>query len=207
MFFPLVYNILHAPSVFCRADRSDEGVLTGEEVEKLVKHARSGDEGAFSRLVRAHWRAAYCCALSIVRAPEEARDIVQDSLLSAFSGIEGCRDPGRFSGWLLRIVRNRALNQLKRNQLARQTMRLATSDQMGRGDADFMLRDLLLTAVKCLSEQQTQVLLLHDLEGWTHAEISALLEVSEVMSRQSLFEARKKLRARLTAVTGEDSHE
>ena len=86
-------------------------------------------------------------------------------------------------------------------------MRLTTSDTNGCVDADFMLRDQLLAAVKCLNEQQTRVLLLHDLEGWTHAEISALLEVSEVMSRQLLFEARKKLRARLTAGTGEDSHE
>lgn len=180
-------------------------MLTGVEVEELVIRAKGGDAEAFSRLVRAHWRAAYCCALSIVRSPEEARDVVQDAMLSAFSGIEGCREPVRFSGWLLRIVRNRALNCQGRARLAREAQSRAAGDATHR-DPDCLLRDQLLRAVTCLSEAQTQVLLLHDLEGWTHREISAVMEVSEVMSRQLLFEARRRLRARLAPDDGEDSH-
>lgn len=180
-------------------------MLTGVEVEELVARAKDGDAEAFSRLVRAHWRAAYCCALSVVRSPEEARDIVQDALLSAFSGIEGCREPARFSGWLLRIVRNRALNVQARARFARQAQ-AGSAEPAGHREVDCLLRDRLLRAMTFLSESQTQVLLLHDLEGWTHAEIAAVLELSEVGSRQVLFEARRKLRGRLADPAGEDEH-
>jgi len=60
-----------------------------------------------------------------------------------------------------------------------------------------VLRGRLVRALQRLTLAQREVVLLHDLDGWTHAEIGDALGVSEVMSRQHLFQARKAMRALL----------
>ena len=68
------------------------------------------------------------------------------------------------------------------------------------------LRRRLLDALETLSVPQREVVLLHDLEGWTHAEIAAALELSEVNCRQHLFTARRALRRQLAALEPEALH-
>jgi len=174
-------------------------VLSSSEVANLVIRARNGENECFSTLVRAHYRAAYCSALAVVRAPDDARDVVQDALVSAFTELESCREPERFSGWLLTIVRRRALMSLRRRGTARRVQELAAAEDAPQpATPDVLLRERLLAAAEGLNDRQAEVLFLHDLEGWTHPEIAQVLEISEVLSRQVLFEARKKMRARLS---------
>ena len=63
---------------------------------------------------------------------------------------------------------------------------------------DVVLRGHLLAALATLSSVQREVVLLHDLDGWTHAEIADALGISETNCRQHLFTARRALRAELT---------
>lgn len=74
----------------------------------------------------------------------------------------------------------------------------------GDGPDTGALREPLLAALNLLGEAQREVVLLHDLEGWTHGEIAGALGISEVMSRQHLFVARKKLRAELEGGLSEE---
>jgi RNA polymerase sigma-70 factor (ECF subfamily) len=60
-------------------------------------------------------------------------------------------------------------------------------------------RAQLLAALSLLGPVERKVVLLHDLEGWTHAEIGSALDISVVMSRQHLFQARRKLRSELVS--------
>src|SRR5688572_11592110 len=85
---------------------------------QLVRSARAGDAAAFEQLVRLHLRAAYSVALAVTNDPSDAEDVTQDAFIAALERLEECKDPDRFSGWLLRIVRNRALN-LRRSQAVR----------------------------------------------------------------------------------------
>ncbi len=189
-----------------RVERSRvRDVLTPIETEKLVRQALAGDAGSFGKLVRAHYRAAYCTALSVVRSREDALDVVQEAMTDAFVDLESCRDPSRFSGWLLAVVRNRAM------AYARSSARRRRRSEPEREDApasaqtgDVLLRERLLAAAEALPPRQAEVLFLHDLEGWTHSEIAQALGTSEVNSRQLLFDARRKMRARLEAVDGKD---
>src|SRR5262245_63986837 len=83
----------------------------------LVARALRGETAAFDVLVRRHLRAAYAVALAIVREPQEAEDVAQDAMVTAFERLETCREPERFAGWLLQVVRNRALNALERRRV------------------------------------------------------------------------------------------
>jgi RNA polymerase sigma factor (sigma-70 family) len=65
----------------------------------------------------------------------------------------------------------------------------------------------LLEAMAVLGSNEREVVLLHDLEGWTHAEIAEALDISVVMSRQHLFQARRELRTHLDPPAEDEHHE
>lgn len=179
---------------------------------RLVQSARGGDVEAFDQLVRRHARAAYSVALSVLVDPHDAEDACQDAFLLALQRIEQCRDPDRFSGWLLQIVRNRSRN-VRRSREARPALRLESMDSLAGASRPAHeahrseVRGRLIDAMTALTEVQREVLLLHDLEGWRHREIAAALELPEGTVRYHLFQARRTLRPLLRPLMPEeDSH-
>ncbi len=164
----------------------------------LVIRAKRGERAAFTALVRANFRAAYAVALAVVGRPADAEDVAQDAFLTAFERLDTCREPSKFPAWLLQIVRNQARNWLAKRRL-RDVPSKDTQPEVGAECPwpDTALRRQLLSQLEKLTAPQREVVLLHDMDGWTHPEIAAALGISEVMSRQHLFVARRSLRAEL----------
>jgi RNA polymerase sigma-70 factor, ECF subfamily len=174
-------------------------VPADEATASLVVRAQRGERGAFDALVRAYLRAAYAVALGVVGRPADAEDVAQDAMLIAFERIDTCREPARFAGWLLQIVRNQGRNWLERRKLRDPPAGDVPQERFGEVPPPYAAGEQggLLQAMGLLSPVAREVVLLHDLEGWTHAEIGSALGVSEVMSRQHLFLARRELRSQL----------
>ena len=165
---------------------------------QLVERVRRGETVAFDVLVRRHYRTAYVVAVSLLSNAMDAEDVCQDAFLKALERIEDCRQPDRFASWLLQIVRNRAHNfrdyrRVRTGADVDITTQPSAADS-ARDAERSELRRRLETALGELSELQRQVVLLHDLQGWRHREIAQSLELSDGMSRQHLFTARKRLR-------------
>jgi RNA polymerase sigma-70 factor, ECF subfamily len=180
-----------------------------DDVAQLVERARAGDAAATERLVRLHMSAAYAVALSVTRNPHEAEDVAQDALVLALERLSECRDPRKFGGWLVRIVRNRAFNH-------RRYLGIRAAEPLDGADANpgagtpledaerSQLRDRLNDAVGELPQTQREVLLMHDLEGWKHREIGEALGMPEGTVRYHLFNARRAVRGRLKSLVGDD---
>lgn len=170
-----------------------------ESDASLVSRVRGGDAAAFETLVRRYFRAAYLVALARVGERADAEDVCQEAFLRAWEGIHECRDPSCFPAWLVRIVRNTALNR-------REYLNVRATDPIddvvpmpssARTDAradQRALRATLQGALTQLPVTQREVVLMHDLEGWPHADIATRLGLSEMMSRRHLSDARKRLR-------------
>jgi len=172
--------------------------MVEDEDTVLVSLARRGDAVALEALVRRYLRATYAVALSVVRSTADAEDLAQEALMGALQRLDQCREPKHFARWLFQAVRHRAFNQLERSKLHATLLQRETRGEMVESDASSVrLRRRLLGALKHLSATQQEVVLLHDLEEWTHGEIAAALDISEVMSRQHLFVARRLLREHL----------
>jgi RNA polymerase sigma-70 factor (ECF subfamily) len=173
-------------------------VLTLDASADLVHRAQRGEAKAFTSLVQAFLRPAYSIALSVVGRPADAEDIAQEAFVKAFQSLDTCREPERFAAWLFQIVRNRARNFLD-------SRRLRDVAPEGARVLEFFtlppetvgMRESLLSALADLDVEKREVVLLHDLENWTHNEIAEVLHISEVSSRQHLFHARQILRAKL----------
>ncbi len=176
-------------------------MLSTEETKALVLRAQQGEADAFTALSRAYLRSAYAVALAVVGRPQDADDVAQDAFVLAFERLESCREPARFGGWLLTIVRNQARNFLERRKLRDVPRDSQPPELAAEGPAPDARSESegLVRALQMLSAMRREVVLLHDLDGWSHAEIAAALEISEVSSRQYLFQARRELREALSA--------
>ena len=175
------------------------------EVSEVVLRAQKGDRQAVEALVRRFLRPAYLVALSVVRIPVEAEDLAQEAVAMAMHQLQSCRDPARFAGWLMSNVRNRALNRIEAAKVRQRYADGAMAEERSADDAErVVMREQLLAALEVLTPQQREVVLLHDLESWTHPEIAAALGLTEVNSRQIVSVARRALRAKLSAMEGAD---
>ncbi len=195
-----------------------------DDAARLVERALAGDAEAADTLVRRHMGAAYAVALAVTRNPQDAEDVAQDAFVAALERLDDCVPEEKFRGWLLVIARNRALD-LRRRQRVRLAEPLDAPRGAGRagagpaagdgapplgatlasGDAGPLraaeradARAHLLAALATLTEARRTVVLLHDLEGWSHREIGEHLGIAEGTVRAHLFWARRALRERLS---------
>lgn len=82
----------------------------------LVSQARTGDNAAFSKLVRPYMRKAYHVALKITGNKEDAEDAAQQTLLKAYAHIDQFHGDARFSSWLIRIAINEARMKVRKRR-------------------------------------------------------------------------------------------
>jgi RNA polymerase sigma-70 factor, ECF subfamily len=161
----------------------------------FVIAAQKGSEGAFAELVRLHHRRAYAVARAIVLSHEDAEDAVQDGFLHAYRALDRFRSDQPFGAWLNRIVANAALDLVRRRKVRDadelpETVALPFRDP---GEAD-ELRRRLGDALTHLTDRQRAVIVLHDVEGYTHGEIGKMLGMPEGTARSDLHHARAALR-------------
>jgi len=171
-----------------------------------VRAALQGRDEAFGVLVTRYMRPGYLVALSVTGNPEDAEDVAQEAFLVALERLEDCRNPEKFGGWFLTIVRNRSRNLLRRERLRRgEELSPELSPGPGGPGEDLRrleIREQLENGLKGLTEVRREVLLLHDLEGWKHREIAEKLGIPDGTVRSHLHFARKHLRDRLGAFHG-----
>jgi RNA polymerase sigma-70 factor (ECF subfamily) len=172
-----------------------------ESDSELVGRARQGDAEAFGVLVRRHLQAAYAIALARLGEPADAEDVCQDAFVLALERLDDCRDPARFSAWLFTIVRNRALDFQRFRSVRRaaplDSIEVASASSPARDVENAELSAALLQAMTGLTQLQREVVLLFDLEGWSHREIAERLGISAGSARVHLHNGRKALRLRL----------
>jgi RNA polymerase sigma-70 factor (ECF subfamily) len=157
--------------------------------------AQGGDQAAFGQLVRRHQRRAYAVARAIVLNHEDAEDAVQEAFLHAYRALDRFRPDQAFGAWLHRIVANAALDLTRRRKVREadelpETVASPFRDPAESGD----LRQRLRQALSELPPRQRAVIVLHDIEGFKHAEIGKSLGIPEGTARSDLHYARARLR-------------
>ena len=181
-----------------RARATPVSVEPAVDEGRLVRAARGGDDDAFAALVRTQQRRAYAIARAIVLSHEDAEDAVQDGFLHAYRAMGRFDAAYPFGAWLARIVANAALDLVRRRRV-RTTEELPPgvampfSDPAERSELRTRLRDALAE----LPARQRAVLVLHDVEGYRHGEIGAMLGMPEGTARSDLHHARAAMRRAL----------
>ena len=171
---------------------------------EFVLAAQRGDQEAFGHLVRLHQRRAYAVTRAIVATHEDAEDAVQDGFLHAYRALDRFLPDQPFGAWLYRIMANAALDLVRRRKVrdADELTEAVALPFHDPGEAD-ELQMRLNEAITHLTERQRSVIVLHDVEGFTHGEIGEMLGIPEGTARSDLHHARATLRGLLKDVWSE----
>ena len=191
-----------APAAVPSARVLDAGAARDRARERaLVEAAQQGSGEAFAGLVRLHQQRAYAVARAVVLTHEDAEDAVQEGFLHAYKAIGRFRVDQPFGAWLHRIVANAALDVTRRRKVRDADILSDTVASPFRDPAvDGHLRARLGQALATLGERQRSVIVLHDVEGFKHAEIGRMLGIPEGTARSDLHHARAQLRRALSDV-------
>jgi RNA polymerase sigma-70 factor (ECF subfamily) len=192
-----------------------------EDEQALLARLRAGDEEAFAALVARHDAALRRVARTYVRTDSAVDDVVQETWLGVIRGLDAFEGRSSLRTWIFRILVNQARTRAVRD--ARSLPFSALEDESGptvepaafdaggrwtsappRLDADpesgllsAELREHVLQAVDSLSRDQRAVITLRDLVGMSAAEVSDLLDITDVNQRVLLHRARARVRAAL----------
>ncbi len=163
----------------------------------LVARARSGDLEALEALYRAFETPVYNLARRILRSPEDAEDVLQETFLEVLRSIRGYRGDGPLWAWIRRIAASKALMRIRREQLRAADAFDEETTPGAPALAAMPARLDLERAFERLSETSRSVVWLHDVEGYTHEEIAELMGKTVSFSKSQLARAHARLRGML----------
>ncbi len=179
---------------------------------EALRRARRGDAAAFEWLYRVHSRRVYALCLRMSKDPTQAEDLTQETFLAVFRGIRHFRGQAAFATWLHSVTRNTVLmffrkkrvretsfeeiaDRQKEDGLPREEW--GAADPHAEGLAD---RLLLQSAIAKLSTTVRRAFLLHDVHGYEHQEIGALLGRATGTSKSKVHRARLRVRELLKSI-------
>jgi RNA polymerase sigma-70 factor (ECF subfamily) len=160
---------------------------------------RAEDVDGFEQLYRQHAPRLYALASRISGSPTEGEDLLQEIFVQAFRKLDGFRGEAAVGTWLYRLAVNYCLDYVRsrRGKMAKLTTALDVEHghEPAARPATTAERLDLERAIRRLPDGCREVFVLHDVEGFNHQEISAMLGIAEGTSKSQVFKARQKLRA------------
>jgi len=180
---------------------------SGEYSEaEAIRRAQQGDVAAFERIYQLHNRRVYALCLRMLGNTADAEDLTQEAFLQLYRKIGTFRGESAFSTWLHRLSVNVVLMKLRRKSLSETSLEEATEpDEESTGPRrDFGGPDVRLAgsvdrvhierAVQQLPPGYRSIFILHDVQGYEHNEIAAIMNCSIGNSKSQLHKARMRLR-------------
>ncbi|MBG0858492.1 MAG: sigma-70 family RNA polymerase sigma factor [Bacteroidales bacterium] len=175
-------------------------------MKNIINGCLKGNRRDQELLYRRHAAKLYAVCLQYSGNDEEARDILQDGFIKIFENLVHYRDEGSFEGWIRRIVVNTALEKYRNKH---NLYRVDDIDQIPELDAQPDNEDYagleaidLLDIIRELPPKYRLVFNLFAIEGYSHKEISKMMNISEGTSKSNLSRARVILQKRVGLYTG-----
>lgn len=182
---------------------------------ELIARAQRGEEKAFETLFHQHKHRVYSLCLRVIGNTAEAEELTQDAFLQVFRKIHTFRGQSAFSTWLHRLSLNIVLMRLRKKTVSVMSLEdSARDEEFDEPHMEFGVPDLSLMgsvdrvhlerAIAQLPPGYRQAFVLHDVHGYQHNEIAAMLGTSVGNSKSQLHKARVALR-KLLRETGSGS--
>lgn len=179
--------------------------------EGLVKSALDGDQKAYKALFEMYRQAIFHVTVKIVRNPEEANDLVQETFIKAFGSLKSYDHNYRFSTWLYKIAANCSIDFLRKRKI--DSMSLDKPIPTRDGDVQMEIPDETYNPEKGLRERERrfgieeaidslpdkyrEVIVLRHKEDRSYEDIAAVLKVPVGTVKARIFRARELLKKKL----------
>lgn len=167
-------------------------------LKQLIENCKKNDAKAQSQLYELFSGKLFAICLKYSRNYEEAQDNLHDSFLTIFKKIKQYNNKGSFEGWLKRVSINTALQRYRDKTV----LGLVNDEQLADADVELdddldLSLDFLLNAIQELPDRYRLVFNLYVLDGYSHQEISDMLEISIGTSKSNLARARVILKKKI----------
>jgi len=168
---------------------------------KLVERCKNRDKKAQFAIYKQYYKAMYNTALRIVNNSFEAEDVIQESFLAAFTKLDSFSGTVTFGAWLKRIVINKSLTALKKNnRLDTIPLEKVIINEVEEEKQDYSLLKAseILNKVSQLKNNYKVAITLNLIEGYNYEEIAQIMDISYENSRTTISRAKNKLRQLLS---------
>ena len=189
--------------------------MLNDDSATLLERARKGDRDALETLLAHHQSQIYRFGLKMCRKPEDAEDVLQDTLFAMARGLRDFRGASSISTWLYSIARSFCIKKRRRTKFAPvgeqsldenpATSAMLLVDPARRPDevlAGRQVEDALDQAIAALEPMYREVLLLRDVEGLTAPEVAEVLGINVQAVKSRLHRARLSVRAHVSPLLG-----
>lgn len=164
----------------------------------LVLDAQKGGQESFTRLYQAVAPSLYRTALYTLGNSHDAEDVVSETFIEAYRGLEALRDPQAFLPWIYRILSARCNRKIREYVRARNEVDIDELLHLPGEQDEFsqtvQQRTDLLRALQQLGEDERQIVILSAVEGYTAREIAEITQSPQGTVSSKLFRAFKKMR-------------
>jgi RNA polymerase sigma-70 factor, ECF subfamily len=174
----------------------------------LAVACQRGDLRAYERLYHLQGARMKNLARNLLGTQNDAEDAVQETFLKVQRSIASFRGQSSFVTWTFRILVNTCHDMRRRSVRRKEDATPQVSEgfssppESRAPGAHPSLRLALERAIAALTQRQRDVFLLYEVEGFRHAEIAGMLEITETVSKNTLFYAKKSLRQLLAPPRG-----
>lgn len=166
-------------------------------ITNLLKRCKSSDKNAQLEIYNGYYKAMYNAAHRILKDPFEAEDIMQEAFLTAFTKLHTYKGEVTFGAWLKRIVINKSLTQLKKNNRYQEVkMDIIPVDEIEDEVINYkgLNPKIVLDTLQNLKDNYRIVLTLNLIEGFDYDEIAQILNYTNENVRTTISRAKKKLK-------------
>lgn len=170
----------------------------------LINQSKKGDQKAQYELYNLYVEAMYSICRRMMGNEDEAKDVLQDSFIQAFTKLHTLQKEALFPAWIKRIVVNGCINALKKNRKMIEPLsdeiEVVQDDEEAQEFSQYQVFRVK-QALDRISEGCRTVLNLYIFEGYDHKEIAQILSISESASKAQYSKAKSKIRQLLKGGT------
>jgi len=168
--------------------------------DQLVVLLKKHDPDAYQYLYQAYSGRLYFLVLSIVKSPEQSLEVLQDVFIKIWKSIEAYEDHGLFFTWLIMITRTTCLDAIKKKDYRNQRLNVNLEDYQTVVPAESFNSDGigLFDCVKHLPRDYKILIMLSYFDGFTHQQISQMLDMPMGTVKSKLRRAIRQLKAFLS---------
>ncbi len=171
--------------------------------QQLIEGCRKGNRLAQKELYDTYSRKMLGVCLRYINDRETARDILQDGFVKIFTSIDSYSGTGSFEGWMRKIFVNCALEYLRKSDVLKESVDLDNTTELSNADSSVvseMSANELMALVQELPSGFRTVFNLFAIEGFSHKEISEMLNITESTSRSQYTRAKQLLQRKINAL-------
>lgn len=171
---------------------------------ELVKQCQKNKRSAQEKLYKLFSPKMYGVCLRYSKNKFEAEDILQEGFIKVFLNLKNFRSEGSLEGWIRRTIINTAINYYRKNLKYQNDINIDDHQIMTPNGDDVLSKlstDELMDVVQNLPDGYRMIFNLYVIEGFSHKEISAMLEINENTSKSQLSRARQVLQNKLKNLT------